>query len=61
MFVINRDAMLVYAAAIDDKPSVRKDDVPNATNYVALAPDAAMVAKEVERKTTKSYGWSVKY
>jgi glutathione peroxidase-family protein len=61
MFVINPDGLLIYAGAIDDKPTVRKSDAANATNYVVLALDAAMAGKEVETKTTKSYGCSVKY
>ena len=61
MFVINPDGILIYAGAIDDRPSARKSDVDGATNYVALALDAAMAGEEVETRTTKSYGCSVKY
>jgi glutathione peroxidase-family protein len=61
MFVINPEGVLIYAGAIDDKPSVRQSDLKDATNYVVAALDAAMAGEEIEVKTTKSYGCSVKY
>ena len=61
MFVINPEGVLIYAGAIDDKPRSDKGEILNAPNYVRKALDAAMAGKEVETKTTKSYGCSVKY
>ena len=61
MFVINPKGVLIYAGAIDDKPSTNKSDVPGATNYVSAALTAAMAGKDVDVTTTKPYGCSVKY
>jgi peroxiredoxin len=61
MFVVNPQGTLVYAGAIDDKPSTKADDVKGATNYVAAALEAALAGKPVEVKTSTPYGCSVKY
>jgi peroxiredoxin len=61
MYLINPDGVLVYAGAIDDKPTTSQDDVKGAHNYVAASIDAAMAGKAVPEKTTSSYGCSVKY
>jgi len=37
MFVIDRAGRLVYAGAIDDRPSTRPDDARTAANFVVLA------------------------
>lgn len=60
MFVIDPKGTLIYAGAIDDKPSTNVDDVAS-TNYVAACLDAAMAGKPVETKTSKPYGCPVKY
>ena len=61
MFVVDTEGTLVYAGAIDDKPSTKTDDVKAATNYVAAALDAGLAGKPVEVKTSTPYGCSVKY
>lgn len=61
MFVIDPSGKLIYAGAIDDKPTANPDDVPGATNYVVAALDAAMGGKEVPTRTSQPYGCSVKY
>jgi peroxiredoxin len=61
MFVINPDGVLIYAGAIDDKPSTDPNDIPGANNYVAACLDASMAGKAVGTKSTVSYGCSVKY
>ncbi|MDH4070382.1 MAG: thioredoxin family protein [Ignavibacteria bacterium] len=61
MFVINPEGVLLYAGAIDDRPSTSVDDNEGATNYVRAALDAAMQGKPVEVQTSKPYGCSVKY
>ena len=61
MFVIDKTGTLVYAGAIDDKPSADKGDVAGAHNYVAAALDAVEAGKTVETPVTVSYGCSVKY
>ena len=61
MFVVDAEGTLVYAGAIDDKPSTKAEDVKTAVNYVAAALDAVMAGKPVEVKTSIPYGCSVKY
>lgn len=61
MFVVDPKGQLVYAGAIDDKPSTDQADIPGAKNYVTAALDAAMAGKKVEVASTQSYGCSVKY
>ena len=61
MFVINPKGILVYAGAIDDKPSPDIEDIASAKNYVKAALDAALSGKPISIASTKSYGCSVKY
>ncbi len=61
MFVINPKGDLVYAGAIDDKPSTKLEDVAGATNYVKAALDAGMKGEVILVSSTPSYGCSVKY
>ncbi len=61
MYVINPEGTLVYAGAIDDKPTTDVEDVKGATNYVANALDELMNGKEISKSYTKAYGCSVKY
>lgn len=61
MFVINPIGELVYAGAIDDKPSTKLEDVAGATNYVKAALDAGMKGEVILVSSTPSYGCSVKY
>jgi len=61
MFVIDPKGTLVYAGAIDDKPSFKQDDIAGAQNYVRLALDSAMKGKPVEVSSSEPYGCSVKY
>ena len=61
LFVIGPDGTLLYAGAIDDKPSYDQADISGATNYVARALDEAMAGRSVSTSQTKSYGCSVKY
>jgi peroxiredoxin len=61
MFVVAPDGKVIYAGAIDDKATWRKDDVQSAKNYVAAALDAAMAGRPVATASTAAYGCSVKY
>lgn len=61
MFVVNPEGVLIYAGAIDDKPSTDPDDVKTAVNYVRQALYEAMAGKPVSVAKTKSYGCSIKY
>jgi peroxiredoxin len=61
MFVIDRDGVLSYAGAIDDRPSARWDTVRGARNYVDEALDAVLAGRTVEVAATRAYGCTVKY
>lgn len=61
MYVIDPKGTLIYAGAIDDKPSTDKEDIATAKNYVKAALDEALSGKAVAVASTKSYGCSVKY
>lgn len=61
MYVVNPQGTLVYAGAIDSKPSADVADIKTATNYVSQALGEAMSGKPVSRASTAAYGCSVKY
>ncbi len=61
MFVINPEGKVIYAGAIDDKPSTDQEDIPGAKNYVRAALEAGLAGKPVEVASAKSYGCGVKY
>ncbi len=61
MYVIDPEGVLIYAGAIDDKPSTNVNDIPESTNYVKNALEASMAGEPVETKYTQAYGCSVKY
>ncbi len=61
MFVINAEGTLVYAGAIDDKPSADPADIAGATNYVTAALTAIKNGEEISTTSTQPYGCSVKY
>lgn len=61
MFVIDPKGVLVYAGAIDDKPSTNQADVAGSHNYVSAAVHEINAGKPVAVASTTSYGCSVKY
>ncbi|MCL4820380.1 MAG: thioredoxin family protein [Vicinamibacteria bacterium] len=61
MYVIDPKGTLVYAGAIDDKPSTDIADVAGARNHVAAALDEALAGKPVSVASSTPYGCSVKY
>jgi thioredoxin-related protein len=61
MFVIDPQGKLIYAGAIDDRPTTDPEDVHGAHNYVSDALTEAMAGKPVATPYTRSYGCSVKY
>jgi hypothetical protein len=61
MFVIDPKGVLIYAGAIDDKPSYNPEDLASANNYVMASLENAMAGKPLAVKSTESYGCSVKY
>jgi peroxiredoxin len=61
MFVIDPQGKLIYAGAIDNKPTTDTADVKTAKNYVSAALSEAMAGLPVEMASTRPYGCSVKY
>jgi peroxiredoxin len=61
MYVVDPAGKLIYAGAIDSKPTANPADVKTATNYVAQALGEAMAGKTVSEANTRAYGCSVKY
>ena len=61
MYIVDKGGVLVYAGAIDDKPTTRKSDVPGAQNYVRAALQAVATGQPVKTPVTRAYGCTVKY
>jgi len=61
MYVIDKAGTLVYAGAIDDRPTSRKADVQGANNYVRAALQAVAAGQPVKTPVTRAYGCTVKY
>jgi peroxiredoxin len=61
MYVIDRGGILVYAGAIDDRPTSRQSDVQGAQNYVREALRAVTSGQPVKTPVTRAYGCTVKY
>jgi len=61
MYIINPAGTLVYAGAIDSKPTSSAADIASATNHVKVALAESLAGKPVSTATTKPYGCSVKY
>lgn len=60
MYVIDKNGVLVYQGAIDNKPDPQHDP-RTARNYVSEAVDDLLAGKPVEVTQTKPYGCGVKY
>jgi peroxiredoxin len=60
MYVIDKNGVLVYQGAIDNKPDPMHNP-RTARNYVSDAVDALLAGKPVEVSQTKPYGCGVKY
>lgn len=61
MYVIDTRGVLVYAGAIDSKPTANRDDIASATNYVNQALGESMSGKAVSVPTSRAYGCTIKY
>jgi peroxiredoxin len=61
MFVIDPSGTIVYAGAIDDRPSTRPADPSAAHNYVRAALTEAISGAPITTAATTPYGCSVKY
>jgi len=61
MYVIDARGTLVYAGAIDNRPTSSTSDVAGATNHVKVALAETLAGKPVGVAQTRAYGCSVKY
>jgi peroxiredoxin len=61
MFVVDPEGTLIYAGAIDDKPTPDPSTVKGSNNFVKAALTEATAGKDVSVPSTKPYGCSVKY
>ena len=61
MFVVDPKGTLIYAGAIDDKPTPDPSTVEGSNNFVKAALSEATNGKPVSVPSTKPYGCSVKY
>jgi AhpC/TSA family len=61
LYVIDPAGTLVYAGAIDSKPSANPADIKTATNYVSQALGEALAGKPVSQPSSIAYGCTIKY
>lgn len=61
LYVINAQGTLVYAGAIDSKPTANPADIKTATNHVTAALTQTLAGQPVRVPVTQAYGCSVKY
>jgi AhpC/TSA family len=61
MYVVNGAGTLVYAGAIDDKPTGDPADVEGARNHVLAALSELKAGRPVSVPTSRAYGCNVKY
>jgi peroxiredoxin len=61
MYVIDKDGVLAYMGAIDDKPTANHADVKTARPYLKEAVEAVLAGSPVKVASTRAYGCSIKY
>jgi peroxiredoxin len=61
LYIVNPAGTLVYAGAIDDKPSANPADIAGATNLVKLALAETARGQALSQPSTRPYGCSIKY
>jgi peroxiredoxin len=61
MYVVDKSGTLVYAGAIDDRPTSRRSDVQGAHNFVRAALASVAAGQPVKTPVTRAYGCTVKY
>jgi hypothetical protein len=61
MFVVGMTGNLVYAGAIDDKPTTNAKVVMTSRNFVRAALDDLVVNRPVAVASTRPYGCSAGY
>lgn len=61
MYIIDKAGLLMYAGAIDDRPTTRRADIQGAHNYVRAALEDMAAGRAVQTPVTRAYGCTVKY
>lgn len=61
MYLIDPAGKLIYAGAIDSKPTANPADIKTAVNYVNQALGEALAGKPVSHPNSTAYGCSIKY
>jgi peroxiredoxin len=61
MYIIDPQGKLVYAGAIDSKPTARAADIATAINHVNVALAESLAGKPVSTPATRAYGCTIKY
>jgi peroxiredoxin len=61
MYIVDPQGRLVYAGAIDSKPSARADDIATAVNHVNVALAESLAGQAVSTPATRAYGCTIKY
>jgi hypothetical protein len=61
MYIVDKDGILVYQGAIDNRPTKDPKDIPGATNYIQVAMDELLAGQKVSLGATQPYGCSIKY
>lgn len=61
MYIVDKDGILVYQGAIDNRPTKDPRDIPGATNYIQVAMDELLAGQKVSLGATQPYGCSIKY
>ena len=61
MYIVDKSGLLVYAGAIDDRPTTRRADIQGAHNYVRAALEDMAAGRAVQTPVTRAYGCTVKY
>ena len=61
MYLIDPQGQLIYAGAIDSKPTANPTDIKTATNYITQALNEALSGKPISRPTSQAYGCAIQY
>jgi hypothetical protein len=61
MYIVNGTGSLVYAGAIDDRPTANPADIDGARNHVLAALSDLRAGRAVSVATSRPYGCTVKY
>ena len=61
MYVIDPQGRVIYAGAIDSRPTANPADIAGATNHVNQALAEALAGRPVSTAVTQPYGCTIKY